>query len=249
MITIKTSSQIELMRKANIIVRDTLQLLAEHTRPGVSTWQLNKLAHDYIVSQNAVPSFLNYNGYPASICVSVDCEVVHGIPSKHKILQEGQIVSYDVGAIYQGWNGDAARTVGVGIISDECQQLIDVTAQCFFEAVKAIENGNTRLGDIGHAVQSYAESFGYGVVRELVGHGIGRNMHEEPDVPNFGTAGHGLRLASGMTVAIEPMINMGTEKVDFMSDGWTVKTRDRKPSAHYENTVAITDNGVEILSL
>lgn len=249
MITIKTSSQIELMRKANIIVRDTLELLAEHTRPGVSTWQLNKLAHDYIVSQNAVPSFLNYNGYPASICVSVDCEVVHGIPSKHKILQEGQIVSYDVGAIYQGWNGDAARTVGVGIISDECQQLIDVTAQCFFEAVKAIEKGNTRLGDIGHAVQSYAESFGYGVVRELVGHGIGRNMHEEPDVPNFGTAGHGLRLTSGMTVAIEPMINMGTEKVDFMSDGWTVKTRDRKPSAHYENTVAITDNGVEILSL
>ena len=238
MITIKTSSQIELMRKANIIVRDTLQLLAEHTRPGVSTWQLNKLAHDYIVSQNAVPSFLNYNGYPASICVSVDCEVVHGIPSKHKILQEGQIVSYDVGAIYQGWNGDAARTVGVGIISDECQQLIDFT-----------EKGNTRLGDIGHAVQSYAESFGYGVVRELVGHGIGRNMHEEPDVPNFGTAGHGLRLTSGMTVAIEPMINMGTEKVDFMSDGWTVKTRDRKPSAHYENTVAITDNGVEILSL
>lgn len=249
MITVKTSSQIELMRKANLIVRDALQLLMDNTRPGISTWQLNKLAHDYIVSQNAIPSFLNYNGYPASICVSVDCEVVHGIPSKHKILEEGQIVSYDVGAIYQGWNGDAARTVGVGIISDECQKLIDVTKECFFQAIKAIEGGNTRLGDIGHAVQSYAESYGYGVVRELVGHGIGRHMHEEPDVPNFGVKGHGLRLTPGMTVAIEPMINMGTEKVDFMSDGWTVKTRDRKPSAHYENTVALTENGVEILSL
>ncbi len=249
MISIKTNSQIEKMRKANIIVRDTLELLREHTKEGVSTYELNRLAHEYITKQGAVPSFLNYYGYPASICVSVDCEVVHGIPSKKKILQEGQIVSYDVGAILDGWNGDAARTVGVGIISPECQKLIDVTEQCFFEGIKVIKAGTTRLGDVGHAIQSYAESFGYGVVRELVGHGIGRAMHEDPNVPNYGTAGHGLRLSSGMTIAVEPMIAMGTEKVDFMSDGWTVKTRDRKPAAHYENTIAILDDGVEILSL
>ena len=249
MILIKSDSQIAEMRKANQIVRDTLNLLCERTKEGVSTLELNRLAHDYIVKQGAVPSFLNYHGFPASICVSVDCEVVHGIPNKRKILQEGQIVSYDVGAIFNGWNGDAARTVGVGIISPECQKLIDVTEQCFFEGIKVIKAGQTRLGDLGYAIQSYAESFGYGVVRELVGHGIGRQMHEDPDVPNFGVQGHGMRLSSGMTIAIEPMINMGTEKVDFMSDGWTVKTRDRKPSAHYENTIAIFDDEIKILSL
>lgn len=249
MILIKSNSQIAEMRKANIIVRDTLNLLCEHTKEGVSTLELNRLAHEYIVKQGAVPSFLNYNGFPASICVSIDCEVVHGIPSKNKILQEGQIVSYDVGAIFNGWNGDAARTVGVGIISPECQKLIDVTEQSFFEGIKVIKAGQTRLGDLSYAIQSYAESFGYGVVRELVGHGIGRNMHEDPNVPNYGVQGHGMRLSSGMTIAIEPMIAMGTEKVDFMSDGWTVKTRDRKPAAHYENTIAIFDDKIEILSL
>lgn len=249
MILIKTDSQIAVMRQANKIVRDTLELLRENTKEGVSTSHLNKLAHDYITSQGAKPSFLNYHGFPASICVSVDCEVVHGIPSRNKILQEGQIVSYDVGAEFQGWHGDAARTVGVGMISPECQQLIDVTEQCFFEGVKIIKAGKTRLGDLGYAIQSYAESFGYGVVRELVGHGIGRNMHEDPNVPNFGRQGHGMRLSAGMTIAIEPMINLGTEKVDFLPDGWTVKTRDRKPSAHYENTIAILEDGVEILSL
>lgn len=237
------------MKKANQIVKDTLDLLIENTREGVSTWQLNKLAHDYIISQKAVPSFLNYNGFPASVCISVDCEVVHGIPSKRKILQEGQIVSYDVGAILNGWHGDAARTVGVGIISDECQRLIDATEQCFFKGVESIVPNVTRLGDLGSTIQQYAESFGYGVVRELIGHGIGRNLHEAPDVPNYGVAGRGIRLIPGMTIAVEPMINMGTHKVEFMSDGWTVKTLDRKPSAHYENTIAITDNGVEILSL
>ena len=175
--------------------------------------------------------------------------MVHGIPSKHKILQEGQIVSYDCGAIYQGWHGDAARTVGVGFISPDRQQLIDVTERCFFKGVESIVPGQTRLGDLGHTIQSYAESFGYGVVRELVGHGIGRQMHEDPEVPNFGVQGHGMRLSAGMTIAIEPMITMGTERVDWMEDGWTVKTKDRKPSAHYENTVAITSDGVEILSL
>lgn len=249
MILIKSNSQIAEMRKANLIVRDTLELLREHTKAGVTTEALNKLAHEYITKQGAVPSFLNYYGYPASVCISVDCEVVHGIPRRNKVLEEGQIVSYDVGAIFNGWHGDAARTVGVGWISDDCQQLIDVTEQCFFEGVKVIKAGVTRLGDLGHAIQSYAESFGYGVVRDLVGHGIGRAMHEDPNVPNYGTPGHGMRLSSGMTIAIEPMITMGTEKVDFMSDGWTVKTRDRKPAAHYENTIAIFDDRIEILSL
>ena len=249
MISVKTDSQIAYMRKANQIVRDTLNLLRDHTKPGVSTLELNRLAHEYILSQNAVPSFLNYNGFPASICVSVDCEVVHGIPSKKKVLEEGQIVSYDCGAIFNGWHGDAARTVAVGVISPECQRLIDVTEQSFFAGVNSIVVGTTRLGDLGHAIQAYAESFGYGVVRELVGHGIGRNMHEDPEVPNFGVAGHGMRLSAGMTIAVEPMITMGSERVDFAEDGWTVKTHDRKPAAHYENTIALTDNGVEILSL
>ncbi len=249
MILIKSNSQIAEMRKANQIVRDTLKLLQDHTKAGVSTLELNRLAHEYIVSQHAVPSFLNYNGFPASICVSIDCEVVHGIPSKRKVLEEGQIVSYDCGAILNGWHGDAARTVAVGIISPECQRLIDVTEQCFFKGVNAIVAGETRLGDLGHVIQSYAESYGYGVVRDLVGHGIGRQMHEDPEVPNFGKEGHGMRLSAGMTIAVEPMITMGTEKVDWGSDGWTVKTRDHKPAAHYENTIAITDNGIEILSL
>ena len=249
MITIKTDEQIAFMRKANQIVRDTLNLLREHTKPGVSTWELNKLAHEYILSQGATPSFLNYNGFPASICVSVDDEVVHGIPSKKKILREGQIVSYDCGAIFNGWQGDAARTVAVGLITPECQRLIDVTEQCFFKAVESIVAGVTRLGDVGHVIQAHAESNGYGVVRELVGHGIGRLMHEDPEVPNFGVAGRGLRLSAGMTIAIEPMINMGTERVEVMNDGWTVRTHDRKPSAHYENTLAILPDRVEILSL
>ena len=249
MILIKSNSQINEMRKANQVVRDVLKLLQEHTREGISTWELNKIAHEYIISQNAIPSFLGYHGFPASVCISVDCEVFHGIPSKKKILREGRIVSYDVGAIVNGWHGDAARTVGVGYISDECQQLINVTEECFFKGVESIKPGITRLGDLGYTIQAHAESFGYGVVRDLVGHGIGRDMHEDPNVPNFGTPGRGIRLTSGMTLAIEPMINMGTAKVDFLSDGWTVKTRDRKPSAHYENTIAILDDGIEILSL
>ena len=249
MILIKSNSQINEMRKANQVVRDVLKLLEEHTKAGVSTWDLNKLAHEYIISQNAIPSFLGYHGFPASVCISVDCEVVHGIPSRRKILREGSIVSYDVGAIVNGWHGDAARTFGVGDISDECQQLINVTEESFFKGVESIQPGITRLGDLGYTIQAHAESFGYGVVRDLVGHGIGRDMHEDPNVPNYGTPGRGIRLSPGMTIAIEPMINMGTAKVDFLPDGWTVKTRDRKPSAHYENTIAILDDGIEILSL
>ena len=248
MIYLKSKEQIGYMRQANEIVRDTLNLVEEHVRPGVSTYELNVLADEYIRRRNAIPSFLNYEGYPASICVSIDEEVVHGIPSKKRFLEEGQIVSVDIGSIYNGWQGDAARTFAVGNISKEKQQLIDVTKQSFFEAVKAIGVGS-RLGDIGHAISSYVESFGYGVVRELVGHGIGREMHESPEVPNFGRAGHGLRLEKGLTIAIEPMITMGRREVVFLPDGWTVKTMDGKPAAHYENTIAIGENGVEILSL
>lgn len=249
MIVIKSKDQIAKMKHANQIVRDTLNMLMDNTKAGISTYQLDKLAHDYIVKQGATPGFLNYNGFPASICISIDCEVIHGIPSKHRVLQEGSIVSYDVGAIWQGWNGDGARTVGVGIISDQLQQLIDVTEQSFFQGVKIIQAGTTRLGDIGNAILSYAESFGFGVVRDFVGHGIGRHLHEEPDVPNYGTVGKGIRVTSGMTLAIEPMINLGKAGVEIMEDGWTVKTIDRKPSAHYENTIAILDDGIEILTL
>ena len=249
MILIKSSSQIAEMRKANQIVRDTLALLIEHTKPGASTYDLNRLAHDYITSQNAIPSFLNYHGFPASICVSVDSEVVHGIPSKKKILQEGQIVSYDVGAILNGWHGDAARTVGVGLISADCQKLIDVTEQSFFIGVNSIKSGVTRLGDLGYAIQSYAESFGYGVVRELVGHGIGRQMHEDPNVPNYGRLGTGVRLKAGTVICVEPMIAMGTWKVKLLEDGWGAKTLDGKVAAHYENTLVVREDGVEILTL
>lgn len=249
MIYLKNNQQIDKMRRANAIVRDTLNLLIDNTREGVSTLTLDKLAYDYITKQGATPGFLNYNGFPASVCMSIDCEVVHGIPKKNKILQEGQIISYDIGAVWQGWNGDAARTVGVGIISDQLQQLIDVTERCFFAGVESIVPNVSRLGDLGHAISAVANQYGYGVVREFIGHGIGRALHEDPDVPNYGDKGRGLRICSGMTIAIEPMINLGKADVEIMSDGWTVKTLDRLPSAHYENTIAVTDNGIEILSL
>lgn len=249
MILLKNDSQILLMKKANLLVADTLKLLQDNTRVGITTFELNKLAHDFIVKHGATPSFLNYCGYPASICVSIDDEVVHGIPSRARHLQEGEIVSYDVGAILNGWHGDAARTVGVGIISDEKQQLIDVTQQSFFEGINSIIPNESTLGDLGYTISRYAESFGYGVVKELTGHGIGRKMHEDPSVPNFGHKGQGMKLRDGMTIAVEPMISMGTDKVVFMPDGWTVKTKDGKPSAHYENTIAIYPDHVEILSM
>lgn len=248
MVTVKTAQEIELMRKANQIVRDTLNLLEEKINPGMTTKQLDKIAHDYITSCDAVPSFLGYSGYPASICVSIDDEVVHGIPSSDRHIEEGQIVSVDIGSIYKGYNGDAARTFAIGRISSEKQRLIDVTRQSFFEGVKILREG-VRLGDLGHAIQSYVESNGFSVVRALVGHGIGTDMHEDPEVPNYGKAGHGLRLKANMTIAIEPMVNAGTYDVVMLDDGWTVVTADGKPSAHYENTVAITEDGVEILSL
>ncbi len=248
MVTVKTAQEIGLMRKANQIVRDTLDLLEEKIKPGMTTKQLDKIAHDYIVSCDAVPSFLGYEGYPASACISIDEEVVHGIPSAKRYIEEGQIVSVDIGSIYKGYNGDAARTFAIGKVSEEKQKLIEVTKQSFFEGVKILKEG-VRLGDLGHAIQSYVESNGFSVVRALVGHGIGTDMHEDPEVPNYGRPGHGLRLRANMTIAIEPMVNAGGYDVVMLDDGWTVVTADGKPSAHYENTVAITEDGVEILSL
>lgn len=247
MITIKSSAEIELMRKANLIVRDTLNMLQDKIRVGMTTKQLDRLAHDYIVKQNAIPSFLGYSGYPASVCISINEEVVHGIPGE-RVIKEGDLVSIDCGSIYKGYNGDAARTFLMECADEEKVQLAEVTKQSFFEGMKVLKAG-ARLGDLGHAIQSYAESFGYGVVRAMVGHGIGRDMHEDPEVPNYGVAGRGLRLKAGMTIAVEPMINAGTYDVEMLDDGWTIVTKDNRPSAHYENTVLITEDGVEILSL
>ncbi len=248
MITIKTAEEIELMRKANVIVRDTLDLIRDNIKEGMTTKALDKIAYDYITKCGAKPSFLGYDGFPASICTSINEQVVHGIPSDKVVIKEGDIVSVDCGSIYKGFNGDAARTFMIGKVDDKVKKLVEVTQQSFFEGVKILKEG-VRLGDLGHAIQSYAESFGYGVVRALVGHGIGRDMHEDPEVPNYGREGHGLRLRKNMTIAIEPMINMGTHDVYMLDDGWTIVTADNLPSAHYENTVAITEDGVEILSL
>lgn len=248
MITIKSASQIEKMRVACKITRDALNLIEEHVKPGVSTAQLDKLAHEFILSRGAKPNFLHYNGFPASICASVNDRVVHGIPSKSTILKEGDIISIDMGAEKDGYNGDAARTFAVGKVSDEAQRLMDVTKQSFFEGIKHLRHG-AKLGDLSAAIQEYAEGHGYSVVRDLVGHGIGQKLHEDPCVPNFGRAGRGVKLAAGMTLAIEPMINAGGWEVEVLDDDWTVVTADGSLSAHYENTVLITKDGYEILTL
>ncbi len=248
MIHIKTDEQIAKMRVSGRMTRDVLDLIGQSIRVGMTTKELDKIAYDYIHSCGATPSFLGYNGYPASLCVSIDETVVHGIPSDDVIIKEGQIVSVDVGVIYDGWQGDAARTFTVGEVSTEKQKLVTVTKECFFKAIENLRDG-TPIGNIGYAVQSHAEANGFSVVRALVGHGIGQEMHEDPQVPNYGKKGTGIRLKKGMVLAIEPMINAGDFKVDFLSDGWSVVTRDRKPSAHYENTVVITEDGVEILTL
>lgn len=248
MITLKSDEQIAKMREAGRITKNVLELLGREIREGMTTKELNDIAHDYIVSCGAIPSFLGYGGFPASTCISIDDTVVHGIPSNDIVIKKGQIVSVDVGVIYNGWQGDAARSFLVGEVSKEKQKLVKVTEECFFKAIENLRDG-TPLGDIGYAVQTLAEANGFSVVRALVGHGIGEKMHEDPSVPNYGRKGTGIRLKKGMVIAIEPMINAGTYKVQFASDGWTVKTLDGKPSAHYENTVAITENGVEILTL
>ena len=248
MISIKTDKEIALMRESGKLTKNVLDLIGREIRVGMTTKDLDKIAFDYIKSCGAYPSFLGYSGYPASICASVDDMVVHGIPSEDVVIKDGQLVSIDVGVEYNGWQGDAARTFMVGNVSEEKRKLVKVTEECFFKAIENLRDG-TPLGNIGYAVQSHAEANGFSVVRALVGHGIGKEMHEDPSVPNYGKKGTGIRLKKGMAIAIEPMINAGVYQVDFMADGWGVRTRDRKPSAHYENTVVITDDGVEILTL
>lgn len=247
MINLKSPKEIGKMRVSCALLRDLLLYLEEKIRPGITTKKLDEFAFDYIKRVGATPSFLGYGGFPGSICTSIDEVVVHGIPSDRR-LEEGQIIGIDAGLIKDGWQSDAARTFAVGKISSEKQRLIDVTRQSFFEGVKEFKEGN-RLGDISHAVQTYAESHGFSVVREMVGHGIGREMHEDPQVPNYGRAGHGIRLKEGLVLAIEPMIDMGDWRIETLEDGWTTVTLDRQPSAHYENTVALTENGAEILTL
>ena len=246
MITLKSEHEIELMRRAGKITAAARALARDMVKPGVTTQQIDKAVYHFIKSQGATPSFLNYNGYPASVCVSVNDEIIHGIPGK-RVLKEGDIVSVDVGAYIGGFHGDCAGTYPCGQVSDQALDLIRVTQQSFFEGLKFAREGY-RLSDISHAVQEYVESHGYSVVREYVGHGIGRRMHENPEVPNFGNPGHGPRLLRGMTIAVEPMVNAGSAAIRQMSDGWTVKTADGRNAAHYENTILITDGDPELLT-
>lgn len=247
-VSIKTAREIELMRHAGMLLEKVHDELASALKPGMSTWEIDHLGEEIIRSFGCVPNFLHYNGYPASICVSVNDEVVHGIPNKRHILKEGDIVSLDAGLIYKGYHSDAARTHAVGEISKEAAQLIKVTRESFFEGIKYAKAGN-HLHQISAAIGNYAESFGYGVVRELVGHGIGTHLHEDPQIPNFACRGRGIRLQPGMTLAIEPMINIGRPEVAWLDDDWTVVTEDGTLSAHYENTVLITEGEPEILTL
>ena len=247
-VSIKTEEEIELMREAGRILADVHNELKKIIEPGISTYDIDKEGERLIRERGCEPSFLGYEGYPASICVSVNEEIVHGIPSKKKILQDGDIVSLDAGVIYRGYQSDAARTYGVGKISSKAEKLIKVTKQSFFEGIKKAKAGNY-LHDISNAIARYAESFGYGVVRDLTGHGIGKEMHEDPAIPNNRQFTKGILLKPGMTLAIEPMINEGTYKVSWLDDGWTAVTRDGKLSAHYENTVLVKEDGCEVLSL
>lgn len=247
MITIKSPEEIAYMRESCRIVKETLEYVGRNIRAGITTKDVDDMVYRYIVSCGARPSELGYCGYPASSCVSVNEVVVHGIPSD-RVIENGDIVSVDITAEKNGFHGDAARTFLIGDVSEEKRRLVKVTEECFFKALEGLKAG-TPLYDIGYAVQTHAESHGYSVVRALVGHGIGREMHEDPSVPNYGKRGTGMRLKAGMTICIEPMINAGTYKVVFHKDGWTVTTMDGKPSAHYENTVLITEDGVEILTL
>ncbi|MCI6675699.1 MAG: type I methionyl aminopeptidase [Clostridiales bacterium] len=247
-VSIKSEKEIELMREAGRLLAITHDELSRALKPGMSTWEIDHLGEEIIRSFGCVPNFLHYNGYPASICVSVNDEVVHGIPSKKRFIQEGDIVSLDAGLIYKGYHSDAARTHAIGEISPEAKKLIQVTRESFFEGIKFAKAGN-HLHDISAAIQRYAESFGYGVVRDLVGHGIGTHLHEDPEIPNFKTRGRGIKLRPGMTLAIEPMINAGSYDVAWMDDDWTVVTADGSLSAHYENTILITDGEPEILTI
>ena len=247
-VTIKSPREIELMREAGRILAKTHEELAKNLRPGMSTWDIDHMGEEIIRSYGCIPSFKNYNGYPASICVSVNDEVVHGIPHKEHFLDEGDIVSLDAGVICKGYHSDAARTYGIGEIDDDAKKLIEVTRQSFFEGIKFAKAGN-HLNDISAAIQKYAESFGFGVVRDLVGHGIGSHLHEDPEIPNFARKRKGILLQPGMTLAIEPMITEGSYEVVWLDDDWTVMTEDGGWAAHYENTILITEGEPEILSL
>ena len=247
-VTIKSKHEIQLMREAGKRLEDVHNQLAEIIRPGISTLEIDQFGEKAIRAYGCIPNFLNYNGYPASICVSVNDEVVHGIPKKNRILQEGDIVSLDAGLIYEGYHSDAARTYGVGKISDEAARLIRVTRESFFEGIKLAQPGN-HLFDISEAIQNHVESNGFSIVRALVGHGIGTHLHEDPQIPNFKEKRKGMKLRPGMTLAIEPMVNEGTFEVEWLDDDWTVVTADGSLAAHYENTIAITEDGYEILTL
>lgn len=247
MIVLKTSRELKIMREAGRIAANALRLAGAAVQPGVSTWEIDRVARRYIEEQGAKPTFLGYGGFPASACVSVNNVVIHGIPSKKLIVKEGDIVSIDVGATYEGFVGDNAYTFPCGKVSAEAQALMDATRDGLAEGIKAAVAG-ARLGDVGSAVQKYAEARGYSVVRDFVGHGVGAKMHEDPSVPNYGTPGRGVRLLPGMTIAIEPMINQGVKEVKTLEDGWTTVTADGKLSAHFENTIAITPDGPVILT-
>ncbi len=248
MIQLKNSAQISIMMEAGRITGEALLVAREHVREGISTKDLDTLIRNYIEKCGAKPSFLGYGGFPGSACISVNDEVIHGIPSNNRILLEGDIVKVDVGAFYKGFHGDSARTIPVGKVSEEALRLIETTRNSFFAGVSAVQVGS-RIGDVGHAIQTCVEREGFSVVRRYIGHGIGHELHESPDVPNFGTQGRGTRLCAGMAIAIEPMVNVGSEEVYELADGWTVKTRDKSLSAHYENTVALTSDGVIITTL
>ena len=247
MITIKSRSDLEKLREAGRVAAQALELAGKSIHPGMTTHQLDKIVHDFIVHSGATPTFLGYGGFPASACISINEEIIHGIPSRHRVIKAGDIVSVDVGAFIGGFHGDCAGTYPCGQVSDEALRLIRVTQQSFFEGIKYAREGY-RLSDISAAVQAYVEANGFSVVREYVGHGIGHQMHEAPEVPNYGKPGHGPRLLRGMTIAVEPMVNAGTAAIRQMPDGWTVRTADGKNAAHYENTVLITDGEPELLT-
>lgn len=247
MIVLRTAREIEMMRKACQISAEALKVAGEAVKPGATTYEIDRIAYNYIKKQGAEPNFLNYNGFPATACISINDEVIHGIPSKKRVLKEGDIVSIDLGAKVNGYNGDNAATFAVGNISEEAKRLCDTTRESLYKAIEQAVAGN-RIGDIGYAVQSYCEERGFSVVREYTGHGIGTHLHEDPSVPNYGTAGRGQRLLPGMIIAIEPMINQGSKAVKCLPDGWTVKTLDGKLSAHFEHTVAITKGEPIILT-
>lgn len=247
MIVLRTAKEIEIMRKACQISAEALQLAGEAVKPGITTYEIDQIAYRYIKKQGAEPNFLNYNGFPATACISINDEVIHGIPSKKRVLKDGDIVSIDLGAKVNGYNGDNAATFACGNISDEAKRLCDTTRESLYLGIQQAVAGN-RVGDIAYAIQSYCEERGFSVVREYTGHGVGTHLHEDPSVPNYGTAGRGQRLLPGMTIAIEPMINAGSKAIKCLPDGWTVKTLDGKLSAHFEHTIAITKGEPIILT-